>query len=208
MWVSKLSKYLVLLLTFFIFVSGCLSDVDQTQLVDFVEDESSHSNIPDSILVPDKLLAEAMMAAHKDDQPLDYIIAEYMPPFERDVTFEFADFVHRDPNELILNEENSVRSPDGSLKAVVAVRCQSNLCTDHLLVEKTGSSQLREITFSERMPSRPLAKIAWVDNHTLAFTQWNSPHFAYRYAVDVEKEIYLLTIIIADKCFRQGTCGN
>jgi hypothetical protein len=148
-----------------------------------------------SLIHSDESLAEAMLQAYPNIDSVDYLIVddEFFPEGS-EIRFDFADIRPEDIAGLTTIGDE-ITSPHRSFRAFVA--CEVEHCQPRLFVESLTDTQLVEITFSQRMPGRPLAGLSWLDDRTLAFSQWSNPHYGFRHAVDLNREKHLLTLWLA-----------
>lgn len=201
----KLRRFLFFMA--FTIMVGCTTIKTDEQNMLLVPTAIVESIPPTRSFDSDASLAEAMMLVYPDDRSENYIIAgDNFFPGGTEITFEFEDIAPDSIASLTTVEEDAI-SPNGMFRAFVA--CEYDNCQPRLFVENlTDSSQLFEVTFSMRMPWRPLDRLAWVDDNVLAFSQFSNPHYGFRYAIDVDQRKYLLTLVLVDECFKSGDCGN
>ena len=150
-------------------------------------------------------LAAAMMQPYPDGE-VDHTIMK--GPFiegGEEITFEFHDMSLEEVGELMPMGLNDVTAPNGIFRAYDA--CEGiEKCRPRFFVENMQTGQTWEITFSTQMSHRSLSGLEWLDEQTLAFSQWSNPHYGFRFAIDVVKQEHLLTLITADQCFIANDC--
>lgn len=190
----------------FVWGIGCTSDrrIEQNRLPEIVTPPLSTTT---PFAYSEESIAKAMMLAYPEDSTIEYIVVDEKSSADgSEIKFEFIDISREEIANLSLTGWDDVTSPNGVFRAFVA--CEYENCAPRLFVENMIDAQIFEITFSMRMPWRPLSNLTWLDNNILAFSQSSNPHYGFRYAIEVKQRNHLLTLVLADECYRTGKCDG
>jgi hypothetical protein len=196
-----------------VFIIGAVLVVVLVNCTAMKTDEHDSPQPPITVIAPtmevqsfdsNESLAEAMMKVFPVESSVDYRIVgdKFFPSGE--VTFEFLEITSDSIATLTTSGWEDTTSPNGIFRAFVA--CEDEQCQDRLFVEDLTNSQIFEVTFSARLPWRPISSVMWIDDYVLAFSQWSNPHYGFRYAIDINQKQPLLTLVTADECIFSGDC--
>lgn len=153
-------------------------------------------------------LAAVMMEVYREDDSIDYqIVNDLFPPYgDEALTFDFIEVTSEETENLTMADWEEVTSSNAVFHAFIA--CEFENCQPRLFVKDLTNSNIFEVTFSMRIPWRPLSDLTWIDDNILAFSQFSNPHNGFRFAVDISQRKQLLTLVIADECLISDNCGG
>jgi len=74
-------------------------------------------------------------------------------------------------------------------------------CVQRVFVTDLGTDETYEITGEELFieANRPVDSIKWINNNTLSYERWASPHHGHRYVIDVRQKKQTDAFILSDQ---------
>jgi len=74
-------------------------------------------------------------------------------------------------------------------------------CVQRVFVTDLGTDETYEITGEELFieANRVVSSLEWINNDTLSYERWATPHFGHRYTVDIKKRKQSEAFILSDQ---------